>query len=88
MITDRLEGCFYRAHDVDFNDFEYIVTASNIAGYFEAKDIINVNSDMELTEFILEEVDKYNKLVSSGSKVVFCEFIENALLREFAIKGD
>lgn len=85
MIINRIDGLFYRAHDVDFNDFEYIVTAANIAGYFEAKDVINVNSDMELTEFILEEIGKYNKLVQSGSKVVFCEFIENALLREFAL---
>ena len=39
-----------------FDDMCQLMTASNIAGYLEAKDKINVESDMQLTEFIL---DKY-----------------------------
>ena len=63
MIIKRIDEYFCEANHVNFDDFEFIVTASNIAGYLEAKDKINIESDTKLknysfADYISDELKK------------------------------
>jgi hypothetical protein len=86
MVVERIDGCFYEANYVDFNDFEYIVSAANVAGYLEAKDEINVESDIRLTEFILSEYEHW--FTEEWMNYSFDEYITNKLIEEFGFKED
>lgn len=86
MVTERIDGCFSEANHVDFNDFEHIVFASNVAGYLEAKDEINVESDMRLTEFILSKYECW--FTKEWINYSFDEYIVNELIKEFGFKED
>ena len=86
MVTERIDGCFSEANHVDFNDFEYIMCAANIAGYLEAKEKINVESDMRLTEFILFKYKYWFE--REWMNYSFEEYITNELIKEFGFKED
>ena len=85
MIIDRIDGCFHEAH-MTFDDIQYIVCASNIAGRLEAKGIIHVVSDMQLTEFIL---DKFTHWFDEEWKdIPFQDYITHHLIKKFELEED
>jgi hypothetical protein len=60
------------------------VVIANIAGYMEAKDVINVPDDEELTETICEIVNEYND-GDYGSTANMFDFAYNKLLAIYGI---
>lgn len=68
------------------DDLECIVCAANIAGYLEAKEKINVDSDMQLTEFILEKFKYWRD--EEWTDASFQDYICDQLIDEFGFKED
>lgn len=66
----------------NFNgDLEFIVSGANIAGYMESAEKIYVDSDTELTAFL---VDEYNKWVNDDyANESWQEHIEMRLRQEY-----
>lgn len=85
MIIDKVNGCFYEAH-MTFDDLQFIICASNIAGYLEAKEKIYVDDDMRLTEFILGKFMHW--FDEEWKDVSFQDYIADQLLDEFGFKED
>lgn len=86
MVINRIDEAFYSAH-MSFDDLEYIVCAANIAGYLEAEEKIYVESDTQLTEFILDKfADWYNE--DNAKFSVFHEYIAEQLIDEFKFEED
>lgn len=69
-----------------FDELENIVCASNIAGYLEAKEKINVDSDMQLMEFILDKFEHW--FDEEWENTAFEDYIADQLINEFGIEGD
>lgn len=69
-----------------FDDLEFIVCAANIAGYLEAQEIIYVDSDMDLTEFILNKFKYWRD--EEWTDASFNEYIRDQLIHEFGFKED
>ena len=72
--------------DFKFDDLEFIVSAANIAGYLEAEEIIFIESDMQLTQFILDRYLKYRG--AEWMSVSFFSYMRNQLIKEFGYKED
>ena len=86
MVINKIDGAFYSVH-MSFDDLEFIVCAANIAGYLEAEGKIYVESDMHLTEFILDKfADWHNE--DNAKLSVFHEYITEQLIDEFGYKED
>ena len=85
MIIDKIDRCFHEAH-MTFDDLQFIVCAANIAGYLEAKEKIYVDSDMRLTEFILNRFTHW--FDEEWKDVSFNDYIADQLLDEFGFKED
>ena len=68
------------------DDFEFIVCAANIAGYLEAQEIIYVDSDMCLTEFILNKFKYWRD--EEWTDTSFEDYIRDQLIHEFGFKED
>lgn len=86
MIIKRIDEYFCEANHVNFDDFEFIVTASNIAGYLETKDKINIESDTKLTEFILSKYEYWSN--KEWKNYSFADYISDELKKEFGFKED
>ena len=69
-----------------FDDMCQLITASNIAGYLEAKDKINVESDMRLTEFILGKYEYWSD--KEWVNYSFADYITNELIKEFGFEEE
>lgn len=72
--------------NMNFDNICNIVTASNIAGYLEAKDEINVESDMQLTAFILSKYEYW--FSREWMNFSFADYITNELIKEFGFKEE
>ena len=70
----------------EFDDLEFIVCAANIAGYLEAQEIIYVDSDMHLTEFILYKLKYWRD--EEWTDASFQDYIRGQLIDEFGFKED
>lgn len=67
-------------------DLEFIVCAANIAGYLEAQEIIYVDSDMCLTEFILNKLKYWCD--EEWTDASFEDYIRDQLIDEFGFKEE
>lgn len=73
--------------DFKFDDLEFIVTAANIAGYLEAEEIIVIDSDTQLTQFILDRYLKYRD--NEWMSVSYHSYMRDQLIDKFKNKeGD
>lgn len=70
-------------YEVDFDDIEFIVSAANIAGHLESKKEIVLDSDQQLTEFILNNYKHWCK--EECKNVSFEEYITNEMIKEFGV---
>ena len=70
----------------DLDDIEMIVTAANISGYLEAGDKISIESDTNLTDFILEKLKDYREI--GWKYFMFVDFIEYELIKNFGNKKE
>lgn len=72
--------------NINFDGICQIVTASNIAGYLEAKEEINVESDMQLTAFILSKYEYW--FSREWMNFSFADYITDELIKEFGFKEE
>lgn len=68
------------------DDLEFIICAANIAGYLEAQEIIYVDSDMHLTEFILNKFKYWRD--EEWTDASFEDYIRDQLINEFGFEED
>lgn len=72
--------------NLSLDDLENIVSAANTAGYMERTSDevskIYVDSDMGLTDFIMQKYDEYNSKVQKS--ISWDEFITKAFLEHYS----
>lgn len=72
--------------NMNFDNICNIVTASNIAGYLEAKEEINIESDMQLTAFILSKYEYW--FSREWMNFSFADYITDELIKEFGFEEE
>ena len=70
----------------EFDDLQFIVCAANIAGYLEVQGKIYVDSDMHLTEFILNKFKYWSD--EEWTDASFEDYIRDQLIHEFGFEED
>ena len=86
MVSARRPDKVDKIMTYEFDDLQFIVCAANIAGYLEAQKIIYVDSDMRLTEFIVNKFKYWRD--EEWTDASFEDYIRNQLIDEFGFKED
>lgn len=86
MVSARRPDKVDKIMNIEFDDLQFIVCAANIAGYLEAKKIIYVDSDMRLTEFIVNKFKYWRD--EEWTDASFQDYIRDQLIHEFGFEED
>lgn len=86
MIIKEIDGAFEKITELYPDDLELIVAAANIAGYLECAEILEIESDSELSTFCVRLVQKYYR--ETDVDTAFPEFAETNLIQRFGIKNN
>ena len=71
------------------DELEMIVTGANIAGYMEEQNIIAVSDDTELTQFLVNTMNRYEQIEKEEAWwdiPAWHEYVESVLRQEYGEK--